>query len=1016
MTNLLDDVQDVLTFDQYTLSDFWTGTVDEDGYPILSAEIETLADLPYSLTFSMAANLAADAYNVTIDVTFDGELIGSFDHTGATFIEQEIDFTGTGDIGTLEFRIRDNTSGNGEQDVDTTGVVPSYATSFTFGGQVVEVDAFLPGQGLIYQVLGGQLNVFDPTTNTYTETEYQNDFAINAMGYSAEFDLIFGHARADGVDSVGNTVSNGDLVAFDARGATYKVAETDYSHYIGDFDDQGYLWTFDGGLNIAVRYDLSQLTTTGEVIVETYGLPDTLARTSGLADLAYDAETQTFYGVAHGGADGAQGTLFAVDISQLSVGNGIAITETAIVGTLVDGEIETGIARSAYGAMAADAEGNIYAGANNANHDLDDSTDRTGGFYKVVTGEDGALYLELLADAPSSSNNDGAMDARGLDPFLGVDTSSTVLLREPVVSLALAEDDTVRFSAKGDAKTIDLLANDYVSEGESLTLTTLNGAAATAGMTLTLSNGETATYNGDGTITISPDSRTSNVSASFTYSIVNDRGVEDTATVSVFTSPVDGTAEDDQMITYADSDGDEIDGADGDNDVILGYGGNDKIFAYAGDDDIYGGLGDDFIRGGAGDDLVDGGDGNDVVDGGIGNDTMIGGDGDDVYYIYDEGDVLQGETGGYDKVKSAYDHTLADPFEELWLIEGSDALTGTGNASDNKMVGNELGNTFWGLDGRDNIDGREGDDTLYGGAGADNLYGREGDDLLDGGAGDDKLEGDEGQDELYGAQGDDTLNAGAGDDLLEGGDGNDVLGGGLGADTMRGGDGDDVYYVDDALDVVSGETGGYDKVISSLDHTLGDDFEELWLASGSDALTGVGNDADNKMLGNGAGNTLSGLGGADSLQGLGGDDFLYGGDGTDDMRGGDGNDTMDGGADADKLRGGSGDDVLDGGAGSDVLVGDAGSNIITGGTGDDRLYTDDGYDTFVFYEGDGQDAIKDFDWETGEIQIHAGADTQVSLTSMGSTLVLDYGDIGGDMIYLYGLGDLDHDLIDYSIV
>ena len=32
--------------------------------------------------------------------------------------------------------------------------------------------------------------------------------------------------------------------------------------------------------------------------------------------------------------------------------------------------------------------------------------------------------MELLADAPRVSSNDGAMDTRGVDPFLGIDDSS----------------------------------------------------------------------------------------------------------------------------------------------------------------------------------------------------------------------------------------------------------------------------------------------------------------------------------------------------------------------------------------------------------------------------------------------------------------------------------------------------------------------------------------------------------------------------------------------------------------
>ncbi len=1047
MTNLLEDTQGVLTFDQYTVSDFWTGSIDDDGYPVLSAEIETIDALPYSLEFSMAANVAADVVDVTIEVYFDGALIGDFDHSGAEFIEQQIDFMGTGSAGVLEFKILDNTSGSGNQNVDTSGVVASYSKTMTIMGEDVDVDAFLPGQSYVYQVLHGQLNVFDPETNTYTETEYKNSVTINAMGYSTDYDMIFGHVKASGTDSLGNEISSGDLVALDARGATYLIAETPYAHYIGDFDDQGNLWTFSGNLNLAVRYDLSAIESGGAPVITTFSLPETSAPTSGLADLGFNASTQTFYGVGHTGSNGGDGTLFEVDISQLTLGGAISIDETVIVGTITDSGVEDGIPAGAYGAMAVDSEGKIYAGLNQGNHDLDGSTSNSGGFYEVVTAEDGQLYMQLISDAPLSSKNDGAMDPRAVDPFLGVDDTSTVLLREPVVSLALAEDDMAHMASKGNSKTIDLLANDYVSEGETLQVIKVNGETAYAGQTFTLENGETVVYNGDGSVTVSPDALATNVAASFTYTIQNDRGVEDTGTVTVTTSPVDGTGADDQMITFTDADGDAIDGADGPNDVILGYGGDDKIFSGDGDDDIYGGSGDDFIRAEDGDDFIDGGDGNDVVDGGTGNDTMIGGEGDDVYYIYDIGDVLQGETGGYDKVKSAYDHTLAAGFEELWLIDETDAVAGTGNAEDNTLIGNENDNTLSGLGGDDYLDADYGDDVVLGGAGADLIFGRDGNDDLSGDEGNDKIEAGDGNDDLNGGSGDDTLRGEDGNDNVVGGAGNDLVDGGTGADTMSGGRGNDVFYVDDAGDVLTGETDGYDKVKSEVDFTLEQGFEFLKLINGSSAIFGTGSNGNDLIRGNENDNIITGLDGADTLNGQGGDDAIWGGDnndkllgragsdvlygedgddrvcggsgndtvfggdgndkvcannGQDIIVGGDGDDTLSGGNDNDTLDGGDGDDKLKVGDGSDLMFGGAGmdtlrsgegENEINGGTGNDYIVCDAaGIDTFVYADGDGNDRVYNFDIDQDAIVFSGLSEDDVTVRDSKSHLEFVIGD------------------------
>ena len=400
MTNLLNGTEGKLTFNQYAVSDFWTGTVDENGYPVLTASVETLADTPYELEFSMAANLGAGAVDVGIEIWFNGQKIDSFTHSGGLFETKSLTFDGIGQAANLEFRILDTTGGSGDQVIDTSGVIPSYEKTVTFMGEDIEVNAFMPGQGLVYQVLNGQLVKFDLATQSYTSAEYQNTFNTNAIGYSTTHDLIFGHARQSGTDSRGTAIQNGDIVAYDADGATYKVASTPYGHYIGDFDGAGNLWTFPGGIGAAVRYDLNTLGETGAPQITVYDLPSTNSRTNGLADLAFDPGTNAFYGVAHGGSNGKAGTLFKVDISGLLLGGEATITETPIVGIIVDGVVKTGMPSSAYGATMVDAEGNVYAGANNADHDLDGSTPNSGGFYRLVTGDDGLLRMELLADAP----------------------------------------------------------------------------------------------------------------------------------------------------------------------------------------------------------------------------------------------------------------------------------------------------------------------------------------------------------------------------------------------------------------------------------------------------------------------------------------------------------------------------------------------------------------------------------------------------------------------------------------
>jgi trimeric autotransporter adhesin len=413
---------------------------------------------------------------------------------------------------------------------------------------------------------------------------------------------------------------------------------------------------------------------------------------------------------------------------------------------------------------------------------------------------------------------------------------------------------------------------------------------------------------------------------------------------------------------------------------------------------------DNMLMGLAGDDYIEGLGGNDTLNGGSGADTMVGGSGSDRYFVDSLADaVVEQLDQGTDTVISSVNHTLRENVEILELAAGSIALSGSGNAHDNFIQGNELSNVLYG--------GVAGNDTLRGGAGADTLT-------------------VEAAGSLYGDEGSDTLYGGRADNLLDGGAGADVMIGGLGSDT---------YYADDVGDqVVELATDmGYDQVLASVSHTLSTGVERLQLLGGAD-LNGVGNTLDNTLLGNAGNNRLEGGEGSDSLDGAAGVDTLVGGRGDDTytldqatdrvvelagegydrvniMAGGSliaangggytladnveelnllgtlfgpplaltgnasdnkitgntnaniisglgGNDRIDGKSGSDTVRGGSGDDNLYGGddaifsqayggtvllANDDTIFGDEGSDLIDGGSGNDTLYGGAGSDTLI---------------------------------------------------------------------
>ncbi|MFM5944076.1 MAG: calcium-binding protein, partial [Dolichospermum sp.] len=148
---------------------------------------------------------------------------------------------------------------------------------------------------------------------------------------------------------------------------------------------------------------------------------------------------------------------------------------------------------------------------------------------------------------------------------------------------------------------------------------------------------------------------------------------------------------------------------------------------------------------------------------------------------------------------------------------------------------------------------------------------------LEGTAGNDTLSGAAGNDLLYGYAGNDQIFGLAGNDTLDGGEGNDTLDGGAGTDTLIGGLGNDIYIVDSTTDTITELTsGGTDTIQSSVTYTIATltNVENLTL-TGTAAVNGTGNTANNTITGNGANNTLDGGAGTDTLiGGLGNDIYI----------------------------------------------------------------------------------------------------------------------------------------------
>ncbi|QSV65226.1 MAG: calcium-binding protein [Dolichospermum sp. DL01] len=163
--------------------------------------------------------------------------------------------------------------------------------------------------------------------------------------------------------------------------------------------------------------------------------------------------------------------------------------------------------------------------------------------------------------------------------------------------------------------------------------------------------------------------------------------------------------------------------------------------------------------------------------------------------------------------------------------------------------------------------------------------------------------------------------------MLNGDAGNDTLDGGAGIDILIGGLGNDIYTVDTTTDtIIENASGGTDTIQSSVTYTIAAlaNVENLTL-TGTTAINGTGNAANNVITGNTANNILNGDAG---------------------------NDTLDGGA---------GIDILIGGLGNDILTGGLGKDTLTGGLGVDRF----DYRTLADSVFSNFDVITDFNANTG---------------------------------------------------
>jgi Ca2+-binding RTX toxin-like protein len=684
--NLLAAPSDANSLSQYIASGAWTQGGAPDA-PTMSQTVETIAGARYEVSFEHAANYASGYSAATVTVYWDGEEIGQIDTSSGVFAEASFAFTGTGLPTELTFKVTPATDPDAPE-IFSDGPVSSYEKTFIIDGQAHSLKAFAEGQAKIYQVMDGKLQVFDPETETYTPAGAEATVVVNAIGFNAQDDMIYGIAVKAGVDALGNAVAPSDLVMYDAEGHAYRIGATPYRSWTGDFDADGNLWYFEADFDRVTMVDVDQLDAEGNPLCTTFKFPKEMI-TDKVWDVAFDAASQSFFGLVRPSAEGAETKLFQIDISQVAAGGAPAFSTMPVTQTVIDGAAQEGAPLITFGAFMIDGDGNLYAGGNGGDHDMDDTTGTSGAIYRVERQADGTAQLVLVSDAPKAYSNDGAVDARAMDPFNPIDPSAVALIRGPelyaVEDPAQSYDDLVEAGAGADE-----VHGGYGQDA-------LIGASA--GDTLHGDTGDDTLYGGAGA-----------EKKSWIESFYDEAGLR----YDQF-----GTLlhEDDDVL-FGGAGADFLDGSAGHdaldggaaNDTLSGGSGHDTLSGGAGDDTLSGGRQDDVLSGGTGDDTLNGGSGSDSLSGGTGRDVLHGGSGDDALWGGEDADSLDGGAGN-----DVLDGGAGDDY----IKAGSgDDLVFAGD-------GNDYVNASW---GDDQIDGGAGKDRIYMGAGADIATGGDGSD------------------------------------------------------------------------------------------------------------------------------------------------------------------------------------------------------------------------------------------------------------------------------------------------
>jgi len=302
---------------------------------------------------------------------------------GSEFIDKLYRLTGANIAASTTKTGHSALGGNWELEV----VTGECEVDLVFGDRIREQWQFiLPAfeeQPYFYQVISGELKIFNPLTNNYEVVGTAHDAGYNATGFNTQDNFIYG------IEGGSNNTS-GDVIRIHSDGTVEDVqigvenitVTGTVNLNSGEVDNQGNLW---------VRTGNTELTRVNRTDGNKTQFSLTGSSLGSVSDIIFNTADQKFYGVDKVTAD-----LYIIEIVDTVNNTGTISTQN--VANLPNGE--------GFGAVWIDTDGDLYVSRNNQEE-----------LYRIDNYNGDSPEAIIVANSQDTSDNDGMSDPDQKSPF-----------------------------------------------------------------------------------------------------------------------------------------------------------------------------------------------------------------------------------------------------------------------------------------------------------------------------------------------------------------------------------------------------------------------------------------------------------------------------------------------------------------------------------------------------------------------------------------------------------------------